>query len=48
MQNYGPEAQKMGSEARQDMTKKNLMEILQGDANYNMNIFGSAGGMTML
>lgn len=38
----------MESEARKEMTKKNLLEILQGDSNYNMNIFGSQGGMSML
>lgn len=41
LQGVEPEANRMEAEARKEMIKKNLMDVLKGDTNYNMNMFGS-------
>ena len=52
MQNYGGSENEqftsMQSEARKEMTKKNLLELLQSEQSYKMNVFGAEGGMTVL
>ena len=48
MQNYGGEESHMSSDARKEMTKKNLMEMLKSEASYKTNVYGSEGGMAVL
>lgn len=38
----------MPSDARKEMTKKNLMEMLKSEASYKTNVYGSEGGMAVL
>ena len=50
MQNYGGDdtLSNMNSDARKEMTKKNLLEMLRSEQSYKMNVFGSEGGMAVL
>jgi hypothetical protein len=40
----------MSSDARKEVTKKNLLELLKsgGSSRFNMNVFGAQGGMSIL
>lgn len=48
LQNPTMNQEGLSAEAKQEMNKKNLLELLKSESQYKMNVFGTQGGMSLL